>query len=552
MKKIVFFTLLAVLSAAMLAAGGQQGTTSKGVAVGPDDGPLTPYQAPLTINIMRENNTDVWYPAGENYKDNILTRFYKEKLNIIYNVKWSAEKGQMGTQLDLAIAANDLPDMFEVNASQVYRLAMAGQIEPLTKYYDKYVVGPVKADYEFGNKAYLTGATVNGELYAVPCSDDFAGSIPLMYIRQDWLDKLGLQAPTTVQEFLAVSDAFVNRDPDGNGKKDTWAFAMSTDMNFAFDFLSNVYSHYPNQWDVYNAKLGYTDIQQSVLKPLDLLKTMYQRGYIDPQFAVKDFWSKVSEDVSAGRVGIVPGVFWGGIYSGLLGNHRADPKAVWSVYPMLKDDSGKLPVALANVSCGRYIVVKKGYPNPEAAFKQQNLWRELWRGQYADFYHGNNQAKYNMAGEDFKYYQPFWYDPATKNYDVSLEMREAWAQNKNIALVKDWEGKKHFQNFLDLEAGKEVGANGWGEMIIRLHGWPIIEKQYGGKDPSKYHYSKYQGPIDRVMSEKQPLVDKVRLEFLTKYIMGQDSDFQGYVRNWLNAGGQELTDDVNVWYSKNK
>jgi putative aldouronate transport system substrate-binding protein len=551
MKKFLILMALIVTCGTFVFAGARQ-QTSRGVAIDANDGPLTPYREPLTVNIMRENNTDIWFPEGESIRDNILTRFYKEKLNIIYNIKWTAERGQLGTQLDLAIAANDLPDMFEVNASQVYRLAVAGQIEPLTQYYDRYVTGPVKADYEYGNRAYLTRATVNGELYAVPESDDFAGDIPLMYIRQDWLDRLGLNAPTTIQEFLAVCDAFVNRDPDGNGRKDTWAMSLGQNLEYGLDFISNAFGHYPRQWDDYSGRLAYNDIQPSILKPLDILREMYKKGYIDPQFAVKDYWSKVSEDVSAGRIGIVPGVFWHGIWSGIIGNKKADPSAEWSVYPMLKNDQGGFYQPYAGITCNRFLVVRKGFPNPEAAFKGQNLWRELWRGQYSDFYHGENQGKYNQAMEDFKLYPPFWYDPPTKNYDVNIPVRAAWANNRDITMLRDQEAIKHFKNFLETVAGRSPSLSGWGEMIIRLHSFEIVEKLYGGSDPSNYHFTKYIGPIDRVIADREPLVDRVRSEFLVKYIMDQDSDFQGYVNNWLRAGGQEMTDDVNAWYSRNK
>ena len=222
----------------------QRNNQPTGVALAPDDGPLTPYREPLTINIMRENNTDIWFPRGESFQDNILTRFYKEKLNINYNIKWSVERGQGGRVLDLAIASNDLPDIFEVNVGQLYRLATAGQIEPLTRYYNRYVVGDVKADYEYNNKTFLNMATINGELYGIPAPDDFSGRIPLMYIRQDWLDKLGLRAPTNLREFLQVCDAFVNRDPDGNGQKDTWAMAIDNGLGLSLDFISNVFTPY--------------------------------------------------------------------------------------------------------------------------------------------------------------------------------------------------------------------------------------------------------------------------------------------------------------------
>ena len=42
-----------------------------------------------------------------------------------------------------------------------------------------------------------------------------------MIIRQDWLDNLGLKAPTNMDEFEAVIKAFTEDDPDGNGQKDT-------------------------------------------------------------------------------------------------------------------------------------------------------------------------------------------------------------------------------------------------------------------------------------------------------------------------------------------
>jgi putative aldouronate transport system substrate-binding protein len=552
MKRFLMM-LLMVMGTVFVFAGGrsQQSTVPGGpVILDPNDGPLTPYREPVVVNIMRENNTDIWFPEGESIRDNILTRFYREKLNIVYNVKWTAERGQMGQQLDLAIAANDLPDMFEANASQVYRLAVAGQIEPLTPYYDKYVVGAVKGDYEYNNRAFLNMATVDGELYGVPESDDFAGRIPLLYIRQDWLDRLGLQAPANLQEFLAVCDAFVNQDPDGNGRKDTWAMAINSGLGNSLDFIANAFGHYPNQWDDYGGKLAYTDIQESILGPLNVLRDMYKKGYIDPEFGVKDD-TKMGQDIASDRIGMLPGVFWTPL-AHPQSNKKANPGAEWAVYPMLKNDRGQYYKPISDITCYRFLVVRKGYAHPEAAFKSNNLWRELWRGEYSEFYHGNNQAAYNRAQEDFKFYPPFWYDPPLKNYDVNVPVRAAWNNNRNLAQLTDQEAIKHFKNFLETIEGRAQSLTGWSEMIVRLHSFEVIEKIYGGTDSSLYHFTGYRGPVDRVISEKTPLVDRVRLEFLVKYIMDQDSDFQGYVRNWLRAGGQDLTDDVNTWYVDNR
>lgn len=46
-------------------------------------------------------------------------------------------------------------------------------------------------------------------------------------INKDWLDKLGLEIPTTIDEFYAVIKAFKEDDPDGNGADDTYGFFVA-------------------------------------------------------------------------------------------------------------------------------------------------------------------------------------------------------------------------------------------------------------------------------------------------------------------------------------
>ena len=47
-----------------------------------------------------------------------------------------------------------------------------------------------------------------------------------MFIRQDWLDNLGLKMPTTIEELKEVARAFTEDDPDGNGQNDTYGLAV--------------------------------------------------------------------------------------------------------------------------------------------------------------------------------------------------------------------------------------------------------------------------------------------------------------------------------------
>lgn len=47
------------------------------------------------------------------------------------------------------------------------------------------------------------------------------------YIRQDWLDRVGLEVPESYEKYIQVLEAFTFDDPDGNGSHDTYGFTTS-------------------------------------------------------------------------------------------------------------------------------------------------------------------------------------------------------------------------------------------------------------------------------------------------------------------------------------
>lgn len=62
----------------------------------------------------------------------------------------------------------------------------------------------------------------DGTFTVLPSSrgKSYAGSGQNMMINKTWLDKLGLEIPTTWDEFKTVLEAFKTQDPNGNGKAD--------------------------------------------------------------------------------------------------------------------------------------------------------------------------------------------------------------------------------------------------------------------------------------------------------------------------------------------
>lgn len=505
------------------------------------------YEETQVVRVIREFRPNTWYPEGENEEDNIWTRYYKDTLNVEYQTTTMCESGRRDEQLDLAIAANELPDVFDVTPQQLYRLAKAGQIQPLDAAYEKYASANLHSLLEIEDKIYFKQAVVDGKLYGLPATDDFYGGTPLFYVRQDWMEKLGLEVPKTLAEFEAVFEAFVKNDPDGNGVDDTYAFNLHQNFGQALDAIAHAFGQYPNEWILKDGKLVYSDIQPEFKEVIKQMQLYYQKGYIDREFATKSE-SKVGEDIAAGKIGIEFGPFWQPV-ADPQNAKKNNPDAEWSVYAQPLNQEGKIH-SKAVMSCYRYQVVREGYEAPEVGIKGQNLWYELWQGSLSDTYHTLNQTEYHESQEDFKYYPPFWFDPPKKNYTVNINLRDVYDNGKDASELKFAEARKHYNNIMAYQNG-EAGDSlyGWAEGLIRLHSFRVIEKEY---EPNGYVFSEYRGPVTSVIANKQPLADKCRIEELTKLIMGADVDanWDAYVDNWLKSGGEDLTNEVNAWYAE--
>lgn len=120
-------------------------------------------------------------------------------------------------------------------------------------------------------------------------------------LRGDWLEKLKLQPPVTIDDWHTVLTAFKTQDPNGNGKADEIPWTQSKEdgtsyRNFAeaYGLLSAFYIDPASG----NIKFGPTEPAYK-----DFLATMaswYKEGLIDPDFATNDanaFNSKWKGDI---------------------------------------------------------------------------------------------------------------------------------------------------------------------------------------------------------------------------------------------------------------
>ncbi|ANG61404.1 sugar ABC transporter permease [Marinobacterium aestuarii] len=121
---------------------------------------------------------------------------------------------------NLMMVTGDLPDVVGGDAlkDNFFKYGMEGAFLPLNDLIDEHA--PHLKQMLADNPAIKKAITApDGNIYYIPYIPDGKAARGY-FIRQDWLDKLGLQQPQNVDELHAVLTAFRNQDPNGNGKMD--------------------------------------------------------------------------------------------------------------------------------------------------------------------------------------------------------------------------------------------------------------------------------------------------------------------------------------------
>ncbi|MEJ7839839.1 MAG: extracellular solute-binding protein [Thermomicrobiales bacterium] len=256
------------------------------------------FQDTVSISVLATvRSSEVEPPPG----DWFLKQAILDELNIDIDFQWLASGDDYAQVLQTRAAANDLPDTFIITPISVPILVdqgLLGDWTPLLPSMPTYVA-------ERNVEALRPIGTYDDQLLTLTTAspDPYKGQIS---IRQDWLDALGLEVPTTTEEFLQVMIAFTQQDPDGNGQNDTYGWSGSVDSLGQIGNFDSIFGAF--------GALGDWKLQDNTLVPqassegrrlaLDFIRQMNEAGVIDP-----DWTSQTGQDFQtkwkAGRVGIL-------------------------------------------------------------------------------------------------------------------------------------------------------------------------------------------------------------------------------------------------------
>ncbi|NLM00667.1 MAG: extracellular solute-binding protein [Treponema sp.] len=238
---------------------------------------------------------EIWYgaavtEAGPPPADWEVIKIIKDKLNIDLKITaLPSSPNDQDVKINAAGAANALPDLFMVSRPAWLNLVKNGLVADVSDMFAKMPVR-TKAMYDQAAQShtYYDDGKIKGN-FGLASPGSIAKNEGLV-IRKDWLDKLGLKVPTTLDEFFAVAKAFTEKDPDGNGKNDTYGFGAYLEINNLegglgrrFEPLAGAFG-VEGSWNLSKSNFGLNVRKPAYFEFLQFVKKMMDEGVIDPNW----------------------------------------------------------------------------------------------------------------------------------------------------------------------------------------------------------------------------------------------------------------------------
>ena len=539
---------LALIAPMVLVACGNNTTSDKN-----ND---TKENEPITMKIGQQTQPNSKLPEGDSYADNAYRRLIKDKLNITIESAFEANGDDYDRQVALAIASGDLPDIMTVDRDELEELANNGLIEDLTDVFDKYASDNIKAVYKSFDDFQLKAATIDGKLMAVPgVGNDFGPN--LVWIRQDWLDKLGIKLDPdgnhaiTLDELESTAKAFIDKDASGKGNTKGLAFApwLSADNHggtaYTANPIMNAFGAYPKVYlPSESGKIEYGSNTKEMKEALGYLNKLYKEGILDNQVGTRTY-----DDINAmninGEIGIVTGPWHFPDWT-LVQTRTANRDALYTPYAIEGKD-GKVS-GVQKPGAGGFVVVRKGFEHPEALIKMLNLI-------FDEVPNDNNME------QDF----PEIYQYAQKAVDGSVRPMNI-EMFKNLSEIDDAvtasnaaEGKssiddihnftvknnaKHIKAYLDNPKASDPT-----EFAVYSSRLLAVRDVMGGvRNEGIYKEIKPVSIVQKVKATERngAQIGKLEEENFIKFVTGEQSldDFDKYVSTWNEQGGTAIINEM--------
>ncbi|SDC94982.1 putative aldouronate transport system substrate-binding protein [Paenibacillus sp. UNCCL117] len=369
----------------------------------------------------------------------------------------------------------------------------------------------------------------NGKIYAIPA----IGALPaskVVYIRQDWLDQLGMKQPKTVDEYLAFFEAVKTKDMNGNGNpNDEYGLYVRENLGYA-DLFFKEFGVSPHAWNISNGELIPDMIRPEMKDAIKFWKMLYDKGYVNP-----NLFTNKGADWSAGILQGKGGVWVHDIQNYSLGwapkAFVNQPNAKVDIIDPPTGPKGKGALSLQYDGVYYVWVIPTTSKNAVEAIKFLD-W--IWSEQADRFFaYGVEGLNYTVENNEVKWNQQVSVNGVATNpsyYQRIINPRGDGLMNPDVL--------KFSPDAAMLTKGIEVAKNA----LIKHDGLNMPAPKAFETNPELAPGNGYS-------------VGGLFLDMFAKVVTGKeelDPAFDAFVKEWKRRGGEEAIKQATDWYNKNK
>ncbi|WP_150266067.1 extracellular solute-binding protein [Paenibacillus tepidiphilus] len=468
-------------------------------------------------------------------EDNMWTKWINE--NGPANVKFVAiPRWESQSKLNVLLASGSAPDViFEFGTSIRNQMFDQKQLMPLDDLIEQHSV-EYKALLEKYPQLKQAGIKSDGKLYEFGRMNEVYPLVSV-FIREDWLQKLGLEVPTTEEEFLAVAKAFTEQDPDGNGVDDTYGIG-----GFEFGDNAGLFRYIFNANWVNLDENGEIQVGPERLKAeAEFKRALYEAGVVDKDFLSDKDGSKSKQDFLNGKIGIY--AFMTNDYMGFASREldtlmKNVPDSKLKIMPLPKTSAGQFTTVWNN-PVQMTAVVNARAKNPEAIMEYIDFLVKPDTGR--TFRYGIEGEHYNLEADG----KPVILDQEKYKNEVS------WASDFAMVYSRLEEGQ---YGYAETQFDEAIPAQ---KEALRLFREAVDTYMTDLPVGEGLTHSEHMPQLPKELQVKFSNVTAAVHDIYTraiisgsKYSMEQAaSDAQ---KQWETGGGAEIVEWYKEWWSKEK
>lgn len=468
-------------------------------------------------------------PTRASASQNAWIEGYKEYLNIDLERIIAEDDTALSARVNTSIASGDMPDIMLVGKSMFYVLAENGVIQDLSEAYDNYAYKNYLNQIEASYPTLKQVGMYEGEMLGYGrCGNCYNGTA-VLWVRQDWLTKVGKEIPTTLDELIDVAQAFVDANLGGEN---------TVGLEFYDSIGSSIIAAYGAVTGAWNEQADGSYVKGDVMPEardgLLKMQDIYKQGLIKSDFAVA---GTVDEDIANGVCGLLISEAWRGVTC-IQTCFNNDPEADW--VPVAVPTLDGNPVKrYTNNTVGSFLCVSADFDHPEALFMLIEFENAMRFSPDPEIC-----ARFNVCEDGYQ----MWNISAfrdTIRADTDLYkgqlIREGLANNTPTEEM-DAIALSNYELCLKAVEGDRAYL---GRLIAFTEGYSVVDPLLA----DGYLVGAYNGPTTENMTLYEGSINEALTAAMIKVIMGEDiSVYDDAVETWYTSGGQAITDEVNEYY----